>query len=551
MLESHQVGLLSIFLLIIYAFYQLLIGRNDNVKELETINVSIEGPLPGIEYISIGYNLFFGNPQYSQDNIDNGIKNEIFDVSDCSKGHLYPLPNGQGGTTEYLVPNGVNIITTKSCMVSYNYNEISGSNSYQSSLSQSVTVDGETKALGLGKASFSASTEFQTVTKNTESNENIYISSHTECKIYSASLDLPFDVPKFNINFEKKVSEMPLIYDINNQTNLDWFYDFFTNSFGTHYIKKVTMGGIYGTLTQMTSSNYEKFTSSNLEISVAAKYSTIASSAAVKSMTKSDKEEADIFKQHTETQNTFNIGGDLPSNNEPSDWAKSLSNSPMPIQYEFDIIKNLITSQYFPNENKINIQLKQSALTKALQNYCNEIKQRNNDKNIQCDGYGPDPSLPPLPIFNGFYSDNVDNENADNPYTNTYSCTTKDGSDYIPIQYIGGASTPNNKILFNSYGCIRNSQLYNKDLWVNFGGMYTTCLNYDDPISPSYQETCVNNNYPFSAQGSPTQFSCSCPQGFTSYAIGITHPDIPFTRWMLFFKLSSCIWSKIIFMYQR
>eukprot|EP01084_Bolivina_argentea_P155178 270435_1 len=189
--------------------------------------------VPAIEYISRGYNIMFGNP-HTTGNVDIGISNEIFDLTNCSNGKTY---NG------YSIPNGVSILPSPTCTQSFTYNEISGVNSYSSSLQESASFD--VKAFG---AAFSASTDYQEVHYSTTVTKSVYTSSYTQCACYYASLNLPFDLPSFTTNFVKEIEYMPLEYAPNNKSNLQYFYNFFTKYFGTHYITGITMGGIFGTL---------------------------------------------------------------------------------------------------------------------------------------------------------------------------------------------------------------------------------------------------------------------------------------------------------------
>merc|ERR1719336_2849271 len=110
-----------------------------------------------------------------------------------------------------------------------------------------------------------------------------------------------------------------------NKTNNQWFYDFFTNYFGTHYISGITMGGIFGTLSSMSSFSYSTFSSSNLDIATSASYSCLAASAAASSLTDTQKNESSDFDSITTSKQVFNIGGDLPADNNAVSWQDTLA----------------------------------------------------------------------------------------------------------------------------------------------------------------------------------------------------------------------------------
>ena len=204
-------------------------------------------------------------------------------------------------------------------------------------------------------------------------------------------------------------------------------------------------------------------------------------------MTKEQIQQADDFDSVLISQSIFNIGGDLPANNSAAAWQKSLSAKPMPIYYEFDTIPHLLTTLNFPDDE--DIKLKQSALQSALDDYCRLLSSNNTFGKIDCSGYPPDPSLPGKSIFQGFYSDNIDNE-PPNPYTGGYNCNLG----FIPIQY-GHYLSTHGKI-YNSFYCI-NQTMNLKDELNYFGGLYEVQGN-----------NCIIGNI-------FTGGLCSCPAGLT------------------------------------
>merc|ERR1711933_582003 len=138
------------------------------------------------------------------------------------------------------VPNGVSVLPSPTCTQKFTYNAVTGANSYSSSLTQDTSFD----AKGFG-AAFSASVDYQSVYKKTTTQKSVYTSTYTQCACYAASLNAPYDLPSFTDNFYKTVQNMPNFYDENNKTNNQFFYDFFTSYFGTHYVTGITMGGIF------------------------------------------------------------------------------------------------------------------------------------------------------------------------------------------------------------------------------------------------------------------------------------------------------------------
>lgn len=181
-----------------------------------------ESEVPGIQFISRGYNIMFGNP-HTTGNIDPGISLPIFNVNNFSNGETY---NGDA------VPNGVTKpVPASTCQQTFTYDAISGANSYSRSLLHSTSFNAN-----IFKAAFSTSVTFQSVYKETSSEHRVLISDYTQCAVYSTELQAPNDLPAFQSNFYDEIQKMPTFYDSKNDSNLQFFYDFFTNYFGTLYI---------------------------------------------------------------------------------------------------------------------------------------------------------------------------------------------------------------------------------------------------------------------------------------------------------------------------
>eukprot|EP01084_Bolivina_argentea_P263805 446640_1 len=443
---------------------------------------------PGLQYISRGYNILFGNP-HTTGNVDEGISGAIFNLINCSNGQTY---------RNYTVPNGVSILPSPTCTQEFTYNAVTGVKSYSSSLTQDTSFD----VKGWG-AAFSASVDYQSIYKKTTTTKTTYTSTYTQCACYAATLNQPYDLPAFTENFKETIANMPDFYDINNQTNNQFFYDFFTHYFGTHYITGVTMGGIFGTLSSMNSFSYSQFSSSNLDISVSASYSCLGESAAASSMTDKQKNESADFNSITTSTKIFNIGGNLPSNNNPATWQQDLAANPLPIYYKFDVIPNLLTETYFPNMNDIN--KKQSALQSALNVYCKILSENDTFGIIDCNGYPADPSMPGKSIIQGFYADNIDSEPV-NPYTKTYSCNN--GYDAIPYYSYWDSITSEH---YTGYYCL-NSTMNKHDALYYFGGFYENCVDQNNQNGQCNQVNHFTNG-------------CTCPTGYDSWAVseGLTN----------------------------
>ena len=149
-------------------------------------NIASSTEVPGLDYISRGYNIMFGNP-HTTGNVDEGISGVIFDLMNVSNGETYK---------NYTVPNGVSVLSSPTCTEKFTFNTVTGTNSYFSSLTQDTSFD--TKAFG---AAFSASADYQSVYEHTTTEKSVFTSTYTQCSCYAASLNLPYDLPSFSKSF--------------------------------------------------------------------------------------------------------------------------------------------------------------------------------------------------------------------------------------------------------------------------------------------------------------------------------------------------------------
>ena len=102
-----------------------------NVSEIQELS-----PLPNVDYLASGYNIFYGNPQTTKAGVDPGFKQKIFDLSYSE--------NITTDDMRYLVPDGTSFKKNSGCMLDFSTRVISGTSSYYGSLSKDVqTADSQ------------------------------------------------------------------------------------------------------------------------------------------------------------------------------------------------------------------------------------------------------------------------------------------------------------------------------------------------------------------------------------------------------------------------
>ena len=370
------------------------------------------------------------------------------------------------------MPNGTTIEDASSCSITDHI--MSGIQSYSNQLSQSVYVAADASGL-LWKAAFSTSVDYTTIAKQTMNESTIVVSSYLKCGYYTLGLDTPFNGPKIDTNFYDYIVNMPLNYS----DDPDYFFKFIDQDYGTHFISDITFGGRFGQNAQFSYYSYSSFTSSNLDIDVAANFSTMDAGGATESLTAKQKNESDAYNSATRNRDYYYVGGKLPANGSAVAWQTSLGESPI-------IILNynrtyLLTTDVFPDINPNDLKKKQDALYEALSIYCQQIA--SNYSFVYCAGLPPDLPLPDGSIFGGIYDYSSDNNYIiNNIYTEQGSCKTpvSQNKPYVIAEYAmcdsNGSLILDDQVrslcLNTSYINDTNKEFY--DPMNYFGGIYTT-----------------------------------------------------------------------------
>ena len=330
--------------------------------------------LVNIGYISYGYDIYNGNPNPTT-GFDPGFRGlPLFDFQYTS-----------GALTNdgrFSVPDSVQAIGEQICNLDFTSSTITGTTSYKNSLEVSVEV-----SVGYGPASFSASTDYKSVSEGTTKDSYIYTMNSGTCSVYSAELDSE-SLPPVHYGFVKEVSQLPLNYT--NDTK-QAYLSFITRR-GTHYFTGMRMGAKYGYISKITTSAWTKMTSMGIKVSAAASYSAMVN-VGVKAMTDVQKEQASTFDSSKTDWKIISVGSTPPVDGNVVSWAQNCYQNPMPIKYSLDSIENLFYSDFLPNIT--NIDKLRENVKKALGEYCPYLKAKG--KLVSCDGPNTDRPLPKIP----------------------------------------------------------------------------------------------------------------------------------------------------------
>eukprot|EP00347_Sterkiella_histriomuscorum_P003284 403364875 len=307
---------------------------------------------PNIDYLAAGYNIFLGDPR-SPHGIDPGFTNNfLFDFENQTL----------NGDKKYSIPHGVTVLSEFSCEASYSSQVSTSASEYQSSMKQTMGMSVEVSAMGgMGKGAFTGSQSFSSSLDVMQNQNSVIITSDSTCTAYTAGVQ-EFNFPPQSKNLKTAVSLLSDVYEEEPYWRL-------IDSFGTHYIKDISMGSRFGYIYTMTYYSYQSIASQSSDqsfsVSVGVDAGIVAVSASVNYDTsQSSTQKTSISNQMTSTTQ-YSIGAKPPLNGDVSAWMQQNFTNPMPAIYNIQPIDHLIEFYY----NSTRPQVVQN-VKRALQSYC-------------------------------------------------------------------------------------------------------------------------------------------------------------------------------------
>ena len=110
--------------------------------------------------------------------------------------------------------------------------------------------------------------------------------------------------------------------------------------FGTHYVKKLHFGAVYGFMYTLSSSEYEQLTEESLSVETQASYSGFFDAGLSVGVDKSKSEACSKFREKA-SKKEFALGAKPPNDGEISTWTSSVLENPYPIKYKLSSINEL------------------------------------------------------------------------------------------------------------------------------------------------------------------------------------------------------------------
>lgn len=318
-----------------------------------------ETRLPNINYLGLGYDAFHGNP-HSNDG-DPGFRLAVLRID-------YEEGKSDG---RWFIPDGVEALQKIICGYESTSSEVSGSKSYQDTLSVEASVEGS-----FFVAKFSASTGFKEVKEDTSKYRRSYLSSVAKCSVYEAYVShlAPISNAYFarkklirvTDRFAKAVEDLPLEGDDNK-------YIQFIESFGTHYVNRVTMGAKAVRLNVFDQKTWSTLKHSQFNFKLAAEASFLGASIGTSVLTDKQKKLKEKFESTRTDIKRYYVGSHPPSDGKWETWAKKTIHSPYPIKYQLYQLTHLFTSDYLPSVDPRSLLKKANRLSQAYELYCKNV----------------------------------------------------------------------------------------------------------------------------------------------------------------------------------
>ena len=354
------------------------------------------GGVPSLEYLGIGYNAITGNPRGTESsNIDPGFRASVIklindqDVKTIDTAYTVPL----GTELRYITSCEYSSTASEISSSSSYQNElrksvqstVSRSRNEKNSRTESRSSGGGGSFLGIGGSSKKTTTESET----TEISEDSFFSNsesyskfvqqeqETEitsfeaqgvCTEFEASLKKYYK-HELHESFITGLHTLPIPYNKDDESHLTKYSDFIS-IYGTHFINRVSFGARTVLSTSMSRSSVKDLEKEDIDIASSMSYAKSESRSSSKDTSKSSSGGAFGFsgssssaisvsnyqsnsisntqsereKQQSEIENKisnkiksikeFNVGGLPAAGGDWKEWARSVKENPMPINYD-------------------------------------------------------------------------------------------------------------------------------------------------------------------------------------------------------------------------
>eukprot|EP00928_Gymnodinium_smaydae_P006771 TRINITY_DN12413_c0_g2_i1.p1 TRINITY_DN12413_c0_g2~~TRINITY_DN12413_c0_g2_i1.p1 ORF type:complete len:475 (-),score=64.87 TRINITY_DN12413_c0_g2_i1:86-1510(-) len=329
---------------------------------------------PGFQFLGYGYDALYGNPRSTTGNGDPGFRTNVF---------KFTQNDGQKTTDgKWDVPDKTtsqDFGTT--CSATQTSRVLASAYDYQHTVDDGISVNA-----GFMGLEFSLSSDFKQIDNETRSNTSIFAQVSAQCAAYQLTMHT-YDHPDVDMNFIDGVNTLPDQY-------VEAPYMLFLQSFGTHVVTQLQVGGRWGWQMTFDRFAYNNMLDNSIDVESGIEYAGKLR-AGIKSQHIEDRKSAMAVAQAIAKNATFNVGGSFSPDMEA--WMASVKDEPMPTHLTLLPLDQLLTSIYFPNVANATLLARAEAMRLAVKNYCSYI-QKHSDPSVVCTPPKPLPAPKPDPV---------------------------------------------------------------------------------------------------------------------------------------------------------
>ena len=189
-----------------------------------------------LAYLGKGYHIILGDPHQVGSDRDPGWRNQIVDPG-------------------YLMETAT-VTPDNRCSYSATNYMVTGALSAQKSLKSGWQTQESIGLFRIAKAAFTASGSVQEMNKDSFQFKQTFFETHARCALKTANLKAPEPGIRYNLtdDFKAAVAAIPT-----NQSSASkkWVIDNVIEYFGTHYVEKISSGGLVGIRSWMSQASFD------------------------------------------------------------------------------------------------------------------------------------------------------------------------------------------------------------------------------------------------------------------------------------------------------
>ena len=282
--------------------------------------------------------------------VDPGFRNQIFNFTYNQ--------NSQSDDGKYEIPDNVIVNNRAGCEYLQTANEYFSSIDYQKDLRNYVSLGGSYDNF-VRSVSFSSSADFVTKKASIENEKNVVLEYGEKCERYKVEIaETSFQLHSEFKNYIKSA------YNGGDKTWQNLIEDY-----GTHYISTVVLGGRVQYHYYFSSRSITEMKTMGIDVKTAAALSFKKFNLDMGNELQSNTKKINTFLEKKKSYSKSVVGGQ--PNDNLTKWISSLSDNPMPIFYTIKPLVDLISPNYFPEYNAIDLAIIKENLNNSIKDFCN------------------------------------------------------------------------------------------------------------------------------------------------------------------------------------